>query len=104
MKYDCLDLNNIVAFDWDEGNIDKNELKHGLSWKVIEEIFFNEPLILAVDVKHSQDECRCFALGKTDTGDKLFVVFTLRARKLRVISARSMNKKERNSYENSTNI
>ena len=43
---------------------------------------------------HSCKEYRCFALGKTDDVKYLFVVFTKRAEKIRVISARMMNKKE----------
>ena len=100
MDFDCLDIESIVGFDWDEGNIYKNEKKHGIKWQVIEEVFFNEPLLLLEDVKHSSNECRCFALGKTDEDLKLFVVFTKRENMLRVISARLMNKKERGYYEN----
>jgi len=100
MKFDCLDTDAYVGFDWDEGNIYKNEKKHGVKWQEIEEIFFNDPLILLEDIKHSSDECRCFALGKTNTELQLFVVFTKREDKIRVISARAMSKKERSYYEN----
>jgi uncharacterized DUF497 family protein len=100
VQIDCLDIDSIVGFDWDDGNTYKNEKKHGIKWQVIEEIFFNEPLLLLEDVKHSNDECRCFALGKTDEDLKLFVAFTKRENKIRVISARAMNKKERAYYEN----
>lgn len=99
MDFECLELDAIVGFDWDDGNIYKNKNKHGIEWQWIEEVFFNEPLLLLEDIKHSRDECRCFALGQTDEGLKLFVVFTLRANKIRVISARMMNKKERSYYE-----
>ena len=101
MDFECLELETVTGFDWDDGNLYKNEKKHGLKWQLIEEIFFNMPLLLLQDVKHSQDECRCFALGKTDEDQKLFVVFTLREEKIRVISARIMNKKERRYYEKS---
>jgi uncharacterized DUF497 family protein len=57
-------------------------------------------LLLLEDVEHSNNECRCFALRKTDDDLKLFVVFTKRENKIRVISARAMNKKERSYYEN----
>ncbi len=101
MDFDCLELETVTGFDWDDGNLYKNEKKHGLKWQVIEEIFFNMPLLLLQDVKHSQQECRCFALGRTDEDQKLFVVFTLREEKIRVISARKMNTKERRHYEKS---
>lgn len=100
MEFGCLDLNDCFGFDWDDGNVYKNEKKHGIKWQTIEEVFFNNPLLLLEDSKHSNDECRCFALGKTDEGLKLFVVFTKREHKIRVISARLMNKKEKSYYEN----
>ncbi|BAF72479.1 BrnT family toxin [Sulfurovum sp. NBC37-1] len=100
MYFDCLTIDDVIGFEWDEGNIYKNENKHGLKWQLIEEIFFNEPLLVFEDIRHSQDECRCFALGFTDDKVHLFVVFTKREQKIRVISARKMNKKERKIYEN----
>jgi uncharacterized DUF497 family protein len=99
MHFECLNIENIAGFDWDVENIYKNEKKHGLKWQLIEEVFFNEPLLLLEDLKHSSNECRCFALGKTDDRTYLFVVFTKREEKIRVISARIMNKKERTVYE-----
>jgi hypothetical protein len=102
MKFDCLVLDDIVGFEWDDGNIYKNEKKHGVKWQEIEEVFFNEPLLIYEDLKHSKDECRCYALGKTDDEKPLFVVFTKRNKKIRVISARKMNKKEREIYEKNT--
>ncbi len=93
MYFDCLDIEKIVGFDWDDGNIYKNKAKHKVKWTSVEEIFFNEPLLIVEDFKHSQDECRCLALGVDDDGKKLSVVFTIREQKIRVISARPMSKK-----------
>lgn len=99
MEFDCLDLEAVVGFDWDDGNIHKNEDKHGLRWTAIEEVFFNEPLLIVEDFKHSLNECRCVALGKNDFGELVTVVFTVRNNHIRVISARTMSKKERRIYE-----
>jgi len=99
MQYDCLDLEAIVGFEWDEGNIHKNEDKHGLKWTTIEEVFFNKPLLVVEDFKHSLDECRCVALGKNDLNDLITVIFTIRKNNIRVISARAMSKKEKLIYE-----
>ncbi|HYA07899.1 MAG TPA: BrnT family toxin [Xanthobacteraceae bacterium] len=57
--------------------------------------------MVADDVKHSQAEARYHALAKTIDGRRLHVTFTLRANrtKIRVISARDMNRKEREIYE-----
>jgi len=98
-----IDLTKISSFDWDEGNTRKNE-KHGVSMAEAEQIFFNEPLFLLEDIKHSQGETRFHALGKTDEGRTLHITFTLRnaGEKIRVISARDMHKKERMNYEQAT--
>jgi len=86
-------------FEWDEGNIKKNWERHHVSHIECEEIFFNKPVIVKKDEPHSTSEDRYFALGKTDSDRLLFTVFTLRGNKIRIISARDMNRKERKIYE-----
>jgi len=94
-----LDLAKIIGFDWDDGNARKNE-KHKVSAAESEQVFFNAPLLLLTDAKHSGLELRLHALGKTDEGRLLHIAFTLRGRgeKIRVISARDMHRKEREIY------
>ena len=87
------------GFEWDEGNIRKNWERHRVSYIECEEIFFNSPIVFNKDEPHSASEDRYFVLGKTDADRLLFVVFTVRDRKIRVISARDMNRKERKVYE-----
>lgn len=98
-----IDLAKITGFDWDEGNSRKN-VKHSVSIAKSEQIFFNAPLLLLEDVKHSQMELRFHALGKTDDGRLLHITFALRndGKAIRVISARDMHKKERSIYEQTT--
>jgi uncharacterized DUF497 family protein len=91
-------LLGVSGFQWDQGNLDKNWLKHGVSPLECEQVFFNQPLVVVPDLKHSQREERFYALGRTDTDRYLFVVFTVRGRRLHVISARDMNRKERSIY------
>ena len=93
-------LNSRAGFDWDDGNREKNQLKHNVSMKECEEIFFNEPLVILEDTKHSKDEQRYVAYGVTDEGRKLHLIFTVRKSKFRVISARDMHRKERAFYDN----
>jgi uncharacterized protein len=64
-----------------------------------EQVFFNLPLVVADDEKHSQDETRYYALGQTDRGRKLFLVFTIRNSLIRAISARDMNRNEKRIYD-----
>ena len=96
-------LTDIIGFEWDEGNARKNE-KHNVSTAETEQVFFNAPLLLLDDSKHSYQEPRFHALGKTDESRKLHITFTLRqaGEKIRIISARDMHKKERVSYEKAT--
>lgn len=98
-----IDLAGITGFDWDEGNIRKNE-KHNVSMAEAEQLFFNVPLLILEDSKHSNREPRFHALGKSDGKRQLHITFTLRdaGEKIRVISARDMHKRERAIYEKAT--
>jgi uncharacterized protein len=88
-----------IAFQWDKGNIFKNAEKHDVTVQEAEEVFINDPFILTEDTKHSEHEQRFYGLGQTKTSRKLFVAFTIRDKKIRVISIRDMKKKERSIYE-----
>jgi len=91
-----------IQFDWDQGNIDKNTAKHKIKNEEAEEVFVNQPLVLLKDKKHSQTEPRLMVLGKTDNQRLLSVIFTQRGKKIRIISARPMSRKERRLYEQKT--
>ena len=88
-----------TGFQWDEGNAEKNWIRHQVSRVECEELFFNAPLIVAPDGKHSGSETRFYLLGQTDEGRPIFAVITIRDRLIRVISARDMNKREEKEYE-----
>ena len=89
----------IIGFNWDSGNRDKNQVKHAVSWQECEEIFFNQPLLIQIDHRHSNTESRWYALGKTHAKRLLFLSFTIRENHIRVISARDQHKKERSIYQ-----
>ena len=82
-----------IAFEWDEGNSDKNREKHGVSVSEIEEVFFDSNKRAYPDPRHSLTEPRSIIVGETRLGRLLFVVYTIRDKKIRVISARDLNKK-----------
>lgn len=92
-----LNLDNIEGFEWDEANIKKNEIKHKVYYKECEQVFFDKPLYFK-DKKHSKTEDRFYAIGETNNGRLLIIIFTKRSGKLRVISARSQSKKEKKLY------
>ena len=96
-----IDLELLERFDWDDGNSRKSASKHGVSQSEAEQVFFNDPLLVVADSKHSGDEKRWHALGKTNEARSLHITFTLRdsGKALRVISARDMHRKERAIYE-----
>jgi uncharacterized DUF497 family protein len=98
-----MNLTRIAGFDWDAGNAEKNA-KHGVARYEVEQVFANSPLLVAADEVHSQVEERFAALGITDEGRRLAIAFTFREEhtRIRPISARPMNRKERVVYEEAT--
>jgi uncharacterized DUF497 family protein len=96
-----INLEQITGFEWDDGNARKSVDKHDGSPAEAESIFFNDPLVVVEDAKHSDRERRLNALGKTPQNRLLHVTFTLRQNgtTVRVISARDVHRKERNIYE-----
>ena len=86
------------GFQWNKGNIDKNLIKHNVKNWECERVFFNRPLLVLDDPKHSASEKRWSVLGKTDIDRFLVIIFTKRNSLIRIISARDMNKRERSFY------
>jgi uncharacterized DUF497 family protein len=98
-----IDLSSVEGFDWDEGNSRKSLDKHGVGQIEAEQVLLGGALV-SPDIGHSKHEERFQALGETIQKRGLHVTFTLRdeGRKIRVISARDMNRKERAIYDQST--
>jgi hypothetical protein len=98
-----IDWKQVTGFDWYAGNERIGEEKHTVSRFEAEEVFFNQPLLVLADQKHSQNEARYHVLGKNNDARLLHITFTLRSDNtlIRVISARDMHRKERNIYEQS---
>ncbi len=95
------DFGKAVEFEWDEGNAEKNWIRHKVSQQEAEQVFFNTPFLVYYDDLHSDSEDRSLGFGLTDADRFLFVVFTLRGEssRVRVISARDMMPSERRRYE-----
>ena len=89
------------GFDWDEGNAEKCR-RHGVSIGEIENALISKALVIMPDAKHSKDEGRYLAIGRTVSGRDLFVVLTFRTvagrKLLRPITARYMHRKEAEGY------
>jgi uncharacterized DUF497 family protein len=93
-----------LGFDWDDGNSSKSLDKHGVSQQEAEQVFVDPRVLVFVDEKHSGEEQRFHAYGRTALGRLLQVSFTLRQDEtlIRVISSRNMSRKERARYEQET--
>lgn len=89
----------LTGFDWDGGNAEKNWTRHAVGRNEAEEVFFNRPVLVAADAKHSAKEPRYLLLGHTNGERRLAVIFTVRGQLVRVISARPMSRKERTLYD-----
>ena len=91
-------LNECAGFDWDDSNAQKNWDRHQVTQEEAEDVFFNAPLVIRGDIRHSQREKRYYVLGQTSRGRCLFVAFIIRRKLIRVISVRDMNRREREAY------
>lgn len=92
-------LSEILEFEWDKGNIGKIYQKHGITPNEAEEVFLDKNILIIDDIKHSKSEERFMAIGKINQGSVLFLAYTIRKNKIRIISARKADKIERRLYE-----
>ncbi len=89
---------NPLEFEWDTGNREKNLLKHRVTNSECEEVFFDPHKRILKEVFHggiAGQEKRYILIGRTKEERPLYIVFTLRDGRVRVISARNLNRRER---------
>jgi uncharacterized protein len=91
-------LDECIGFDWDDGNTQRNRELHRVMPAEAEAVFFNVPLVVRSDERHSGGERRYYALGQFFADRRLFLAFGIRRRLIRVISVRDMNRKEELVY------
>ena len=98
-------LPEILEFEWDAGNEQKNWIKHNISTEEAEEPFLTEDQLILADIQHStKHEERYILIGKSKQGRMLFIIYTIRKRKIRIISARDADRKEVALYEKALNL
>ena len=85
-----------MQFEWDEDKAALNLKKHGVRFETTAKVFCDEYRIELYDAEHSADEDRYNTIGMVD--NILFVVYTERKNRIRLISARPANSKERSLY------
>ncbi len=88
-----------MRFEWDDNKAESNAAKHGITFEEAVTVFADPDLLFTEDTQHSQGEEREWAIGITESGLLVVVVFTMRGEQIRIISARIATKKEQQSYE-----
>ena len=88
-----------MRFEWDDNKAESNAVKHGITFEEAVTVFADPDLLFTEDTQHSQGEQREWAMGITESGLLVVVVFTMRDEQIRIISARIASKKEQQSYE-----
>jgi uncharacterized protein len=88
-----------MRFEWDDNKAESNALKHGITFEEAVTVFADPDLMFTQDFQHSQGEEREWAIGATENGSIVVVVFTIRDKQIRIISARNATKIEYQSYE-----
>lgn len=86
----------MLRFEWDEKKAEINLEKHGISFETAAKVFLDEDRLEIYDEVHSTEEDRYITIGRA--GEILFVVYTERTPKIRLISARLAAPKERRLY------
>ena len=98
-----LDLEGYL-FTWVDDKEKANLRKHGVTFRLAAEVFFDDYSVRIFDELHSNDEDRYQIIGTTKWAYKvLFVVYVERTTQgnkdlYRIISARDANKKEMELY------
>ncbi|MEM7539813.1 MAG: BrnT family toxin [Chloroflexota bacterium] len=87
-----------INFEWDPKKASANQKKHGVSFNLACEVFF-DPLLLAVDDEVTDDELREHVIGMTAKWQVLYVIYVLRGESIRIVSARKAQSHERRTYE-----
>lgn len=88
-----------TLFEWDERKAKENLRKHKVSFAEAVTVF-SDPLSVTIpDPEHSTGEQRYIDLGTSDRNRVLVVVYTERAKAIRLISARKATRAERKQYE-----
>ena len=83
-------------YEWDREKAKINKIKHGISFKTATAVFDDPNRLDLPDDEHSFDELRRKVIGMVD--NILFVIYTERSNKIRLISAREASEDERSDY------
>ena len=88
-----------MSHEWDEAKNRENIAKHGIDFADAHRIF-ERPMLVRLDDRERYGEHRWIAVGDLD-GIIVVIVFTRREDRVRVISIRKANRRERETYQES---
>ena len=88
-----------MEFEWDPDKAAGNLAKHGVSFQEAASVFGDTLAITYYDPDHSDDEDRYLTFGHSAGGRLLVISHIDRGEHTRIISARSMTRRERQKYE-----
>jgi uncharacterized protein len=88
-----------MQFEWDAAKATANLNKHGVSFDEASTVFADNLSATGRDLDHTRDESRFMTFGLSNKGRVLAVSHTDRAGAMRIISARTATRKEKQIYE-----
>jgi uncharacterized DUF497 family protein len=91
-----------TKFEWDEEKDKENQIKHGVSFTLAQQVFFDPHRIMAEDVTHSSEEDRYYCMGQVNE-DIITVRFTYRYGVIRIYGA-GYWRKGRKIYESQNKV
>ncbi|HVC81612.1 MAG TPA: BrnT family toxin [Chloroflexota bacterium] len=86
-----------TEFDWDDGN-DGHATAHGVSPEEMEEVYL-DPRRVGLQTFEVNGEMRWTIVGRTQSRRFLFLVYTKRGHKIRLITARNADRSEKKHYK-----
>jgi uncharacterized DUF497 family protein len=89
----------MLFFEWDPEKAKRNLEIHGISFDEASTAFGDTLSLTIYDPLHSEDEDRFILIGNSYKNRLLVAVHTERGNRIRIISARTATKKEREYYE-----
>jgi uncharacterized protein len=90
---------NVGLVEWDPRKAKSNEKKHGVSFLEAVSVFGDPLDVTFADLLHSQEEERFITIGQSFKGQILYIAYTTRGGRVRIITARKATRQERRDYE-----
>jgi uncharacterized DUF497 family protein len=89
----------MIEFEWDPSKAKRNLRNHRVAFREASTVFRDPLSITVYDPDHSEQEDRFITIGWSAAGRLLMVAHTDRGPRIRILSARELNRRERRAYE-----